>query len=366
MNTSAQKIRFEKAEKEGFYIVLKERINGYFDNNKVSRHANVEMVLKTIFILSVFVGSYLLILSNQFSPLQMLCLVIINGFFAALIGLNIAHDAIHGSYSSKGWVNKGLAVIFNLIGANDYMWNISHNIVHHSFTNIPDHDEDIEQIPIIRLNPKQELWGIHKYQHIYTFFLYGLTSISWVFIKDFKKFFQDRIGNYEMKNPPIEYVRLFGFKIIYYCLFLVLPFMLIDLSWYFIILGFVVMHIVEGLTLALIFQLAHVVEGTEFPEPDAEGKIHDNWAAHQMRTTSDFATGYPIINFLFGGLNFQVEHHLFPKVCHIHYTKLAPIVKQTAEEFNLPYHSHKTFTGAIKSHMIMLKKFGRHQDLKAA
>jgi linoleoyl-CoA desaturase len=169
-----------------------------------------------------------------------------------------------------------------------------------------------------------------------------------------------------MKNPPVEYIRLFGFKAIYYTLFLIVPFIVIDLPWYQILLGFVILHLVEGLTLALIFQLAHVVEGTQFPEPNEKGKIEDDWAAHQMRTTSDFATGYPVINFLFGGLNFQVEHHLFPKVCHVHYTKLAPIVKETAEEFGLPYHSHKTFLGAIRSHMHMLKLFGSQEKLQAA
>lgn len=364
--SEAKNIRFQRAEKGGFYDTLKNRVNAYFEENKISKHANTEMILKTIFILTVFFGSYLLILSNMFNAWQMLLLAIVNGFFAALIGLNIAHDAIHGSYSSKQWVNKSLATIFNIIGANDYMWNISHNIVHHSFTNIPDHDEDIDQIPIIRLNPKQELWKIHRYQHIYTIFLYSLTSISWVFLKDFKKFFQDKVGNYKMKNPTVEYFRLFGFKAVYYTLFLIIPLMVIELPWYWILFGFVILHLVEGITLALIFQLAHVVEGTEFPEPDENGKMADNWAALQMRSTSDFATGYPIINFLFGGLNFQVEHHLFPKVCHTHYTKLAPIVKKTAEEFDLPYHSHKTFLGAIRSHIHMLKLFGRQEDLNLA
>lgn len=364
--SQSQNIRFLKEEKGGFYDVLKERVNDYFEKNNISRNANGEMIFKTILILSVFAGSYLMILSNQFTTLQMLLLAILNGFCAALIGLNIAHDAIHGSYSSKSWVNKSLAVIFNIIGANDYMWNISHNIVHHSFTNIPDHDEDIDQIPIIRLNPKQPLWKIHRYQHWYTFLLYGLTSLSWVFIKDYKKFFQDRIGSFKMKNPRVEYIRLFGYKAVYYILFLIVPLIVIDLAWYQIIVGFLILHLVEGLTLALIFQLAHVVEGTDFPMPNEKGRIDDNWAAHQMRTTSDFATGYPIINFLFGGLNFQVEHHLFPKICHVHYTKLAPIVKQTAEEYGLPYHSHKTFLGAIKSHMRMLKTFGTQKEFKVA
>lgn len=357
---SQQKITFDKKELADFYPEVRRRVDAYFKNKQIGKHANGAMIAKTAFILSVFAGSYLLLLSNLFSPGVLLLLAVVNGFFTALIGLNIAHDAIHGAYSSNQAVNKAMGLWFNIVGANDYVWMVTHNVIHHTYTNIPDHDADIDQIPIIRLNPNQELWPIHRFQYIYVFFFYPLASLSWVFLKDYKKFFQNRIGGYDnSQHPPKEMYRLFFYKAVYYILFLVLPFTLIELPWHYILLGFLALHFVEGLTLALVFQLAHTVEGTAFPSPDENGKIANSWAAHQMCTTANFARKNPLANFLFGGLNFQIEHHLFPRVCHIHYRHIAPIVKQTAEEFNLPYIENETFIGAIGSHIEVLKKFGR-------
>ena len=354
-----QKVRFSKGNNDQYYADLNRRVNRYFKDKNISKGANGEMVFKTCLILGVFLISYLLIISNLFSPWVLIPLAVINGFFTALIGLNIAHDAMHGAYSSNENVNKGLATIFNIIGANDYTWKISHNLVHHTFTNIPDHDSDIDQIPIIRLNPKQDLWKIHRFQYLYTFFFYSLTSLSWVFIKDYVWFFGGKTeGLVKKKYPRNEIIRLFGYKIIYYTLFLVIPIVTIPLPWYYLLLGFLLLHIVEGLTLALIFQLAHIVEGTDFPVPDQNGTIENSWAVHQMYTTADFARKNPVANFLFGGLNFQIEHHLFPKICHTHYKNLAPIVKATAKEYNLPYIEHPTFIGAIRSHIKVLKRLG--------
>lgn len=358
-DNQSQKVRFSKGSNDQYYTDLNRRVNRYFKDKNISKGANGEMVFKTCLILGVFLISYILIISNLFSPWVLIPLAMINGFFTALIGLNIAHDAMHGAYSSNENVNKGLATIFNIIGANDYTWKISHNLVHHTFTNIPDHDSDIDQIPIIRLNPKQDLWKIHRFQYMYTFFFYSLTSLSWVFIKDYVWFFGGKTeGLVKKKYPKNEIIRLFGYKMIYYTLFLVIPIITIPLPWYYLLLGFLLLHIVEGLTLALIFQLAHIVEGTDFPVPDQNGTIENSWAVHQMYTTADFARKNPVANFLFGGLNFQIEHHLFPKICHTHYKNLAPIVKATAKEYNLPYIEHPTFIGAIRSHIKVLKRLG--------
>ncbi|MDN5214800.1 acyl-CoA desaturase [Fulvivirgaceae bacterium BMA12] len=354
-----QKIRFTKSSNDQFYTELTKRVNRYFKDNNISKQANGEMIFKTILILGVFVISYVLIISNLFNVWVLIPLAIINGFFTALIGLNIAHDAMHGAYSSNERVNNGLATAFNIIGANDFTWRISHNLIHHTFTNIPDHDSDIDQIPIIRLNPNQDLWKIHRFQYLYTFFFYSLTSLSWVFIKDYALFFGPKIAAYQKQPfPKKEIAKLFAFKAIYYTLFLVVPMITISLPWYAILLGFLLLHIVEGLTLALIFQLAHIVEGTDFPRPDQQGSMENSWAVHQMYTTADFARKSPLANFLFGGLNFQIEHHLFPKICHTHYRKLSPIVQATAKEYNLPFIEHTTFLGAIKSHMKVLKQLG--------
>ncbi len=354
-----EKVTFGKLQPKSFQKELMTRVDEYFEKNGISKNANSEMVTKTILILAGWMGTYLLILSNAINPIGMLILALCHGFFTAMIGLNIGHDAIHGSYTKNQKLNKWIGVFFNLVGANDYVWSISHNIVHHTYTNIPHHDEDIHQVPILRMEPTQKVWWIHKFQHIYCFLLYCFASLSWVFVKDYIKFFQHQLGGHYRKTfPRKEIIRLFFYKAIYYTLFLVIPLVVIDLAWYWILVGFVAAHFVEGLTMAVIFMLAHVIEGTSFPEPGLKGRIDMPWADFQMYTTADFAIKNKVVNYLFGGLNFQVEHHLFPKVCHVHYPKIAPIVKQTAQEFNLPYLEHGTFFGAIASHVRVLKKFG--------
>lgn len=354
------KIQFDKQKNPtGFYPVLCKRIDEFFVQNNLSKHANPAMVTKSIFIATVFILSYVGILSNAFSIGIVFLLFAINGFFAALIGFNISHDAVHGAYTSNATLNKLLGVSFNLLGTSDYVWKIKHNIVHHTYTNIPDHDSDIEDLPFIRISKSQERKWNHRFQHLYMFFFYLFTTLSWVFKNDYVNFFRKDWGGFKSpKHAPIEYFRLFFYKAAYYFLFLILPFMVVDMPWYYILMGFVVLHFVEGLTLAIVFQLAHVVEGAEFPLPDATGNISSSWAEHQMYTTANFARKSWLANFICGGLNFQIEHHLFPSICHIHYKRIAPIVMKTAHEYGLPYNESVTFLGALLSHMRMMRQLG--------
>ncbi len=355
----ADRIIFNKNKLSAFYPDLRKRIDQYFVTNNIEKQANLLMYSKIILILGSFVGTYFMILSNMFSPGVSFVLALLHGFSAALIGLNIAHDAIHGSLSTNPRVNHLFGLCFNIVGANDYLWRVKHNIIHHTFTNIPGHDDDINQTKLLRFDRTQEWLPMHRYQHIYMFLLYPLATISWVISKDYRNFFKAEISKYDNTNKPrAEYFRLFFYKAIYYTLFVVIPFSLIALPWYQILLGFVCMHLVAGITLSLIFQLAHVVEDTEFPEPDVAGNMGENWAVHQLYTTANFATTHPLVNYFFGGLNFQVEHHLFPKICHVHYANIAPIVRQTAQEYGLPYFDNPTFFGAIRSHITTMKALG--------
>lgn len=360
----AKTIKFKKNKSTGskdFYTTVRERVNNYFEENGISKHANTEMVSKTIILISAFVISYGLIISNMLSPWLMLVLAAFNGFVTALIGLNVSHDAIHGAYSTNKKTNKLLGLTFNFIGANDYMWKINHNQTHHIVTNIPEHDGDIDQIDLIRIQPQQPRWYIHRFQHIYMFLLYAFASISWVLSKDYNTFFQahSKKNRNGRKFPYKELFRMLGYKLFYYFTIIAIPFMVIDLPWYQILLGLGVLHIVEGLTLTIIFQLAHVVEQTDFPVPDTKGNILNTWAVHQMYTTANFARKSRLVSYLCGGLNFQVEHHLFPKICHVHYPAIAPIVKQTAEEYNLPYNENESLGSALASHCRLMKDFGK-------
>lgn len=355
-----QNLKFINKEQSVFFATVRQRVDLYFKVQGISKNANSLMWVKTAFNLLVFLTLYCLILSGWLSAWAMLCMAMILGAFAAFIGFNVCHDAIHGSFSKNAKVNKGLSAVFYLIGANPYLWDITHNIVHHTYTNIPGHDEDIEIAPgLIRLDESEKVNKIQRYQHLYAFLLYGLASLSWVLRKDYVKFFKKQIGQYSTKHPRREYFNLFFFKILYYFLFIGLPLLLLPLSWWQVMIGFVLMHLVEGLVLGLVFQLAHVVEGTNFPVPNEEGNMEEAWAEHQLRTTANFAPNNILVSFLLGGLNRQIEHHLFPKICHVHYPAISGIVQQTAKEFDLPYLQNPSFFTALQSHYRMLKKLGK-------
>ena len=357
----SSKLRFIDTQQSAFFATVRQRVDAHFKEKGISKHANAAMWLKIAFFLGGLVLIYCLMLFGNFTPWQLLGLSVLLGMFAAFNGFNVCHDAIHGSLSDNPTVNKIFSLVFNVIGANAYVWSITHNVVHHTYTNIPGHDEDIDVAPgMIRLSPEEPLKPHYRFQHLYAFFLYGLASVSWVFRKDYKKFFQDKIGQYDNSSrPAAEYFNLFFFKTVYYTLFIILPLTLMPITWWQFIIGFMAMHLAEGFVLGLVFQLAHVVEGTEFPLTNHEGNIEEAWAAHQMRTTANFAIDNPVVNFFCGGLNMQVEHHLFAKICHIHYPALAPIVWETALEFGLPYLENKTFSQALVSHYNMLKKLGK-------
>ena len=285
------------------------------------------------------------------------------GLFTAFVGVNISHDAIHGAISKQKNVNKLLGYTLNLVGANAYLWSIMHNKSHHTYTNIQDFDEDIDASSLLRLSPHQKLKKIHRYQHIYGLFLYMLTSLSWVFIKDYRKILQDKIGKYDTStHPKSEYFILFFSKLVYYTLFLVLPLLLLNMPWWLILIGFISMHFVEGFTLATIITLSHVVEGTQFPKPNQNGIIDNVWAVHQLHTTTNYAINNPIVTFFCGGLNFHIEHHLFPHICHVHHPALSKIVKKTAKEYGIPYMELPTVASAMISHLKFLKKYGMQEN----
>lgn len=321
------------------------------------------MWAKTVFFLSLFVTLYALIISDLFSPGVMLILAIGLGMTSAFIGFNVCHDAIHGSFTANPRINRALGQIFNVLGANPYVWSISHNVVHHTYTNIVGHDEDLEIAPgLVRVDDDEPVKGIHRYQHFYAFALYGLASLSWVLRKDFVKFFQPKIGQTCTRNHPRrEYFNLFFYKSLYYGLFIVLPLVVLSVTWWQFLIGFIVMHFAEGLVLGLVFQLAHLVEDTQLSAPNAEGNIEEAWAIHQMQTTANFSPDSPVAAFFCGGLNRQVEHHLFPKICHIHYPAISKIVKQTAQEYGVPYIENKTFLTALQSHYRLLRRFGKEE-----
>jgi linoleoyl-CoA desaturase len=356
---TVNKVTFNNRSGREFSTTVKRRVDQYFEVNQISRHANFQMVVKTILLLTLFLGTYGLILSGYLSLGAMWFLTFVMGVAAAGIGFSISHDALHGAYSSNKHVNRVLGFTFDMLGANGYIWKITHNIIHHTYTNIPGHDEDLEVAGFIRLSPHSEYKAIHRVQHILAFFAYSLAMVFWVFVKDYKNFLKKNIGPYDTKKHPVsEWVILFTAKALFYTYILVLPMLLLDITWVQLLIGFLTLQLTTGLIVGIIFQLAHVVEETDHPQPNEENMIEEHWMIHEMMTTNNFARDNKVLCWYVGGLNFQIEHHLFPKVCSIHYPAISPIVEQTAREFNIPYNHHDTFLQAVESHYRTLKKFG--------
>jgi linoleoyl-CoA desaturase len=345
-----------------FYSTLSQRINNYFKTKNISRNANSEMVIKTIVMLSLFFIPYGIIMSGVMTaPWMYLVLCLVMGLGIAGIGLSVMHDANHGAYSSKQWINDMMGYSLNVVGANAFNWKIQHNVLHHTYTNIYDVDEDISPRGVLRMSPDSPWRSFHRFQHLYAWFLYALMTIVWVIGKDFFRLVRyQREGLVKKQKASVlnEWMILLFTKIVYVIYIFVIPVMVLPFAWYQILLGFAIMHFVAGFILAIVFQPAHVVEGTSYFMPDDNGTLENTWAIHQLYTTTNFAHKNKILSWYVGGLNFQVEHHLFPNVCHVHYRHLSAIVESTAKEFGLPYKMKETFWDAIVAHAHMLKELG--------
>jgi len=324
------------------------------------------MVGKTVLMLSIFFLPLIIINTGIICiPWILFLLYITSGLGMAGIGMGVAHDAIHGSYSSNQKINKLIGYTFNLIGANATVWRIQHNILHHTFTNIEHSDDDINAPFFLRFSPHAKKYWTHQFQHIYIWFFYCLATISWITTKDFV-----RINRYHKMGFLIEknefrnaLFSITGWKLFYYSYALILPLFMVDLPWWIILLAFLSMHFVTGLLISIVFQVAHITPGSEFPLPDDNGLIAGDWYTHQFATTSNYATGSKLFSWLIGGLNYQIEHHLLPGVCHVHYKELSKIVVDTAREYDIPYNSNKTFFSAISAHTKMLRQLGNMQTI---
>jgi linoleoyl-CoA desaturase len=354
-------IRFSSTKPE-FYSTLNQRVNEYFKSRNLSRTGNVEMFVKTIFMFSLYIIPYVMMITGMVTNLwAMFALCCVMGVAIGGIGLSVMHDANHGAYSSKTWVNNLLGLSLNVVGGNAFNWKVQHNVLHHTYTNIHDVDEDISPRGVLRLSPHGEWKSFHRFQHFYAWFFYGLMTIVWVLVKDYvriQKYQKDGMVKKQKASFAGEWTVLVLSKSIYVLYIFVLPMVLLSLTWWQVLLGFLIMHYIAGFILAVIFQPAHVIDGTEYPLPDEGGKMDNSWAMHQLYTTTNFANDSRLLSWYVGGLNFQVEHHLFPGVCHVHYRKISGIVKSTAEEFGLPYKAEPTFFGALCGHARLLKQLG--------
>jgi len=359
-------ISFPNRDAARFTEEVKREVEAYFTSQGLSDKANAAMVLKTVLLLGGSVGLYLLILFGGFGPWTMLALAVGLGIGVAGVGFAVSHDALHGAYSANPTVNRWLGMTFDLFGANGYMWKITHNVIHHTYTNIHGVDEDLSVSPLLRLSPEAPLKPVHRWQHLYAFAAYSTSTLFWVFVKDYKYFLQRDLGPYQnKKHPKSEVLNLIVMKLVYYTWAIVIPLLVLDLAWWQFAIGFLAMNLTAGTILGIVFQLAHVVEGTEHPLPDEQGAMEAAWMVHEMETTSNFARDNRLLSWYVGGLNFQVEHHLFPRTCSVHYPAISRIVEAVARRHGVAYNSQPTFRAAVRSHYVMLRRFGL-ETLQAA
>ncbi len=359
MNTT--NVRFDNKLDALFTQTLNKRIKGYFKENNLAPQANAAMVAKTLAMLAIYFVPYSLVLSGVVVSLPLLFfLYIVMGVGTAGIGFSVMHDAIHGAYSTNRYVNQILGYTLNLMGGNATNWKIQHNVLHHTFTNIAGHDEDVSPKPILRFSPDNKRLPMHKYQHIYAWFLYGMMTISWILMKDIVQMIRYTRSGLLIKQKALwqAWIWVISSKIFYFSYALILPILMTPFLWWQVLLAFLLMHYVAGFLLGIVFQPAHVLADNTFVQPNEKGQVAQNFTVHQLMTTSNFAPMNRLLSWYVGGLNFQIEHHLFPNICHIHYRHLSPIVQQTAEEFGVPYKSIPTFGQALRMHGKMLYLLG--------
>lgn len=335
--------------------------------NNISKRANTNMIVKTVLFLTIYIVPFVLLnLGLITAPWLAIMLYVVSAIGMGGIGMGIMHDANHGCYSKKTNVNERLGWTLDLVGCSSSLWKLQHNVLHHTFTNIHGHDEDISApIMLFRFSPHGKSYKIQKFQHYYVWFFYSILTLYWITAKDFLKTFDYyKMGLIKTKKElRMQILKLIPMKLAYFTYALVLPMVFAPFSAWWILLGFVIMHLIAGLALSVVFQLAHVVPNMNFPQPNESEEMDNNWYVHQLQTTSNFAPKNKLMFWYFGGLTNQVEHHLFPNICHVHYKRISRIVAKTAKEFELPYHVNKTFFAAVKGHAQVLKNLGRSQTV---
>ena len=356
-----QRMGRRPTDASSFPKVLRRRLDLFFAEQAISPKADRTMWIKIATGLAVLAASWTAIYVFRPDSWRFFALYVLGGLAQTFLLLNIAHDSNHNAISSQPAINKTLNYAFDLCGISSYMWRILHHRGHHSCVNVHGEDDALTGRGLFRFTPHEPRRGVHRFQHLYALFLYALFSLDYVFVRDFEAFFfptHDYLTR--TRHPLREYVILFGSKAFYFTYMLVLPIALLHRSAWLVVVSFVMVHLIVGLSVSLVFQTTHTIDSTHFPLSRNE---FDNNVYHIFATTADYATENPLVGWLAGGLNHHIAHHLCPYVCHTHYAPLTRIVRETAAEFGIPYRQHPTMTRAIWHHLVLLKQLGNQTSI---
>lgn len=351
---------------KSFQTELRRRVDAFFEETGRSKRDCPQMYTKTSILLVSAAAVYLLLVFVTNAWWQAVPLAILMGGICATIGFNVQHDGAHRAYSASPWVSKLMAMTLDLIGGSSYYWRWQHVVYHHTYANIEGMDNDIDLWIFGRMSPQQKRYFWHRWQHIYLWPLYGFMAMKWHFVDDFRDYINGASGQHKVPRPTgWQLVIFFGGKLLFYTLAFGIPMMFH--AWWVVLGTYAIAVVTLGMVLSVVFQLAHCVSEAEFPEPNPEtGNMDNAWAVHQLETTVDFARDNKALNWLLGGLNFQVEHHLFPLISHVNYSAISKIVEETCAEYGVTYNAHRTFWQGLASHYRFLRDMGRMDYQPAA
>lgn len=348
-----------------FQLALRQRVEAYFRlPGRRPRDCPV-MYAKSAVLLGAFAASYGLLVFAAETWWHGLLLAVVLGLTGAAIGFNVEHDGSHQAYSDRVWINRLAAMTLELLGGSSYLWRWKHGLFHHTYVNIAGHDPDIALGILARLSPHQRRRQHHRWQHVYLWAFYGLLPIKWQLIGDFRALITRRIGGQPVPRPRGGELLVFvAGKVVFFTGAFLVP-LALHPAWA-VLAGYAIATFVAGITLSVVFQMAHCVEEAEFPVPaEPGGRVARAWAVHQVETTVDFARRSRVAAWLLGGLNFQIEHHLFPRICHVNYPAIATLVEQTCREFGIRYTAHRSFRAGLASHFRWLRRMATAPAAKA-
>ena len=353
--SSASRPKFDKDN--GFLTEVRRRVNDFFERTRRRQRDCPQMYVKTAVIFTCLGLSYALLIFVAQSWWQAWLLALPLGLAMSAVGLNIQHDGAHHAYSRFPWVNKLMAMTMDLMGASSYFWHWKHDVFHHTYVNIDGHDTDIDVGAFARLSPHQKQRSFHRWQHFYMWLAYGLMTMRWQLWGDLRDFATGTVGEHKVPRPKgWQLAVFFGGKAVFF-LGLLIP-LLVHPLWV-VVLFYVTSSMVVGIVMSMVFQLAHCVGQADFPEPGQDSlRMHKPWAIHQVETTVDYARRSRVLGWFLGGLNFQIEHHLFPRICHVNYSAITGIVEETCRQFGVRYTEHKSVVSGLLSHFRWLRRMG--------
>ncbi|MHB8469295.1 MAG: fatty acid desaturase family protein [Gaiellaceae bacterium] len=352
--STSEKLSFDQGG--AFMRETRREVEQYLSTRRTRVRGALQLYAKTAVAFSLTLAAWLgLVVARPGVALGLVCLagLVLGSIITAFC---VQHDANHGAYFRTRRANHLMGWTADaLLGFSSYTWRVKHNIAHHTYTNVDGYDDDINQTPFLRLAPAQAPKPWYRLQWLYVWPLYCVMVLRWQIGGDAAALVRGRIARSSVRAPrSVDWLGLVGGKAIFAGWAIVVP--LFVYPWWVVAAGYVTFTMAVSFVAAVTFQLAHSVEGTDMVAP---ADVTSEWAKHQVETTVDFCPRNAVLTWLLGGLNFQIEHHLFPRVQHTHYAHIAAIVQRNCARHGIRYTAQPSLRAALRAHARHLRAMGR-------